>query len=111
MPSSRTEIFFVKDSPQGPATANRQPAPTANRHQTPTATNRQPPSFGHEADSDRMNVRFCWCYEGLFFPLKDSPALPKVNCGFVLLQRPAASAPMAQFLGFSDKMWALWVAV
>ena len=34
-PSLRTQIiFFVKDSPQGPPTANRQP-PTANR-QPPT---------------------------------------------------------------------------
>ena len=39
--SLRTPIsVFVKDSPQGPPTANRQP-PTANR-QPPTA-NRQPP--------------------------------------------------------------------
>ena len=41
-------FLFVKDSPQGPPTANlptanRQPPPTGNRHQPATATNRQPP--------------------------------------------------------------------
>ena len=43
-------FFFVKDSPQGPPTANRQSPPAATRHQPPPAnrhrpstTNRQPP--------------------------------------------------------------------
>ena len=34
----------LKDSPQGPSTANRQP-PTATNRQPPTATNRQSPTF------------------------------------------------------------------
>ena len=68
----------VKDSPQGPPTANRQP-PTADR-QPPTA-NRQPPTnvqlrfcglvscpcLGHEAEGVPVNVRFCWRYEPFFF--------------------------------------------
>ena len=71
-------IFFwlwtaLKDSTQGPPTANhqtpptainRQP-PTANRHQPPTA-NRQPLKYrgSHEAESVLMNIRFYWRYEG-----------------------------------------------
>ena len=35
-------FFFVKDSPQGPPTANRHRLPTANR-QPPLTSNRQPP--------------------------------------------------------------------
>ena len=46
---SKISFFFsrrtaLKDSPQGPPTANRQPPPTVNHHQPPT-TNRQPPTF------------------------------------------------------------------
>ena len=33
-------FLFVKDSRQGPPTANRQPPPTANRHQPPPIANR-----------------------------------------------------------------------
>ena len=76
-------LCFVKDSPLGPPTANRQPPPTANRHQPPTANGHQPPPtanrhqpptivqhrfcgvvscpcVAHEAESVPVNVRFCW---------------------------------------------------
>ena len=48
------DVFFVKDRPKGPPTANHQAPPTAKRRQPPTAnrqppaaTNRQPPTANH----------------------------------------------------------------
>ena len=51
---------------------------TANRRQPPTPTNCQPPTFevekkerrsqDQEAEGVPVNVRFCSCYEGVFFP-------------------------------------------
>ena len=47
-------LFFIKDSPQGPPTANRQLPPTANCqpptvncHQPPTINRHQPPTANH----------------------------------------------------------------
>ena len=40
-------MFFAKDRPQGPPTANHQPLPTANSHQPPTANGDQPPTANH----------------------------------------------------------------
>ena len=88
----RTQIVFflsqtaLKDSAQGPPTANRQPPPTVNRQPLPTPTNHQPrtanrhplksrSSHVHEAESVPVNVRFYWRYESFsfVFPLQDSP--------------------------------------
>ena len=40
-------IFFVKDRPKGPSTANYQRSPTANRQLPPTASGDQPPPANH----------------------------------------------------------------
>ena len=69
----------LKDSPQGPPTANHHQLPTTNcHHQPPTANRHQPPtancqplkerrSDDQDAESVPVNVRSCWRYEGLFF--------------------------------------------
>ena len=45
---SQISFFFVKDSPQGPPTANCHPRPTAHRQPLPTATSRQPPTANRQ---------------------------------------------------------------
>ena len=61
-------LVFVKDSPQRPPPANRQPPPTTNRQPPPTATNRpsptatnrhQPPTANRRQPPNTVQYRFC----------------------------------------------------
>ena len=55
----RTPRTALKDSPQGPATADCHQPPTATNHQPPTSTNRQPPpTTNHQPPTI---VQYCFC--------------------------------------------------
>ena len=93
------QFAFVKDSPQGPPTANHQPPPTANCRQPPTTVQYcfcgfvSRPCLDHGAESVPVNVRFCWRYPFLFFSRKDSPAEGRWGAEAALVSRGTTVPP------------------